>query len=235
MRESKKSAELIPHCRGTGMIRKFKEPKGKYIEKIYGQDRLAFAMSDNEDFYDLIAWSKRGGYQGAVIYFYDFETGDVYQPFEKKKNVVYSRPEFADGFYYFLQGDYDENTLVLYRYSPCGVLEALVSLRLDEIDLYNLRIVGNPVHIISQDDDLHCYYPEPFSFPLLPNETVCFIEDDKVYIEAWIEEGWDDENECAAEDYKYYHKVIIKDLHGNLLSEEIGALHQAADGTWWVS
>ena len=72
------------------MIRKFKAIKGKYIEKIYGQDRLAYAMSDNEDFYDLIAWSERGGYQGAVIYFYDFETGDVYQPFEKKKNVVYS-------------------------------------------------------------------------------------------------------------------------------------------------
>jgi hypothetical protein len=38
-------------------------------------------MSDNEDLYDLIAWSERGGYQGAVLYFYDFETGDVYQPF----------------------------------------------------------------------------------------------------------------------------------------------------------
>ena len=53
-----------------------------------------------------------GGYQGAVLYFYDLETGDVYQPFEKKRNVVYSRPEFADGYYYFLQGDYDAKTAV---------------------------------------------------------------------------------------------------------------------------
>ena len=217
------------------MIRKFKSVNGKYIEKIYGQDRLAFAMSDNEDLYDLIAWSERGGYQGAVLYFYDFETGDVYQPFEKKKNVVYSRPEFADGYYYFLQGDYDAKTVVLYRYFPNDLLAPVVTLPLDDVDLYNLRIVGNPVHIISQNEELRCYYPEAFSFPLEPNETVCFIEDGRVYIEAWIEEGWDDENDRATDEYNYYHKVVVKDFHGNLISEEIGALGQAADGTWWMS
>ena len=217
------------------MVRRFKSVNGKYIEKIYGQDRLAFAMSDNEDLYDLIAWSERGGYQGAVLYFYDFETGDVYQPFEKKKNVVYSRPEFADGYYYFLQGDYDAKTVVLYRYFPDDLLAPVVTMPLDDVDLYNLRIVGNPVHIISQNEELRCYYPEAFSFPLEPNETVCFIEDGRVYIEAWIEEGWDDENDRATDEYDYYHKVVVKDFHGNLISEEIGALGQAADGTWWMS
>ena len=217
------------------MVRRFKSVNGKYIEKIYGQDRLAFAMSDNEDLYDLIAWSERGGYQGAVLYFYDFETGDVYQPFEKKRNVVYSRPEFADGYYYFLQGDYDAKTVVLYRYFPDDLLAPVVTLPLDDVDLYNLRIVGNPVHIISQNEELRCYYPEAFSFPLEPNETVCFIEDGRVYIEAWIEEGWDDENDRATDEYNYYHKVVVKDFHGNLISEEIGALGQAADGTWWMS
>ena len=217
------------------MIRKFKSVNGKYIEKIYGQDRLAFAMSDNEDLYDLIAWSERGGYQGAVLYFYDFETGDVYQPFEKKRNVVYSRPEFADGYYYFLQGDYDAKTVVLYRYFPDDFFAPVVTLPLDDVDLYNLRIVGNLVHIISQNEELRCYYPEVFSFPLEPNETVCFIEDGRVYIEAWIEEGWDDENDQATDEYNYYHKVVVKDFHGNLISEEIGALGQAADGTWWMS
>ena len=217
------------------MVRRFKSVNGKYIEKIYGQDRLAFAMSDNEDLYDLIAWSERGGYQGAVLYFYDFETGDVYQPFEKKRNVVYSRPEFADGYYYFLQGDYDAKTVVLYRYFPDDLLAPVVTMPLDDVDLYNLRIVGNPVHIISQNEALRCYYPEAFSFPLEPNETVCFIEDGRVYIEAWIEEGWDDENDRATDEYDYYHKVVVKDFHGNLISEEIGALGQAADGTWWMS
>ena len=158
------------------MIRRFKQVKGKYIEKIYGQDRLAYAMSDNEDFYDLISWSKRGGYQGAVLFFYDFETGDVYQPFEKKKNVVYSKPEFADGFYYFLQGDYDENKLILYRFFPYETMESVVELKLDEVDLNNLSIVGNPIYIISQEEEFRCYYPEKFSFSLQPNEGICFIE-----------------------------------------------------------
>ena len=217
------------------MINKFTPTTGKYIERITGQDRLAFAMSDNEDLYDLIAWSKQGGYQGAVLFFYDFETGEVYQPFEKKRNVVYGRPEFADGFYYFLRGDYDEKNVVLYRYFPKSVLEPVVTLGIDKVDLYNLRIVGNPVHIISQREELRCYYPEAFSFPLEPNETVCFIEDGMVYIEAWIEEGWDDVNDRATDEYNYYHKVRVKDFQGNLISEEVGALSQAADGTWWIS
>lgn len=217
------------------MIRRFKQVNGKYIENIYGQERLAYAMSDSEDFFDLISWSKRGGYQGAILFFYDFGTGDVYQPFEKKKNVVYSHPQFADGFYYFLRGDYDENNLTLYRFLYGETIESVVELKLDEVDLYNLSIVGNPVHIISQEDEFRCYYPKRFSFALQSNESVCFIEDNRVYIEAWIEEGWDDQNDCATNDYNYYNKILIKDFHGNLISEEVGALHQAADGTWWIS
>ena len=217
------------------MIRKFKKVFGKYIEKIEGQDRLAYAMSDQEDFYDLIAWSERGGYQGAVLYFYDFETGDVYQPFEKKRNTVYSQPEFADGFYYFLQGDYDEGRVTLYRYLPAGVPDPVVTLEMEEVSLYNLRIIGNPVHIVSQGDEFRCYYPEKFSFPLQPNETVCLIEDGKVYIEAWIEEGWDEENDRATDQYSYYHRMIIRDFQGRVLTDELGALCQAQNGTWWIS
>ena len=49
------------------MIKRFKEVNGLYIEKIYGQDRLAFAMSDTSDLYDLVEHARRGGYQGSVI------------------------------------------------------------------------------------------------------------------------------------------------------------------------
>ena len=217
------------------MIRRFNKITGKSIEKIYGQERLAYSMSGNEDLYDLIEWSKRGGYQGSVICFYDLETGDVYQPFEKKANVVYGQPAFAEGSYYFLKGDYDEGSVILYRYLPGETPEAVVELKLHETDLYNLRVIGNPIHIVSQDDVFRCYYPEAFSFPLQPNETVCLIEDGKVYIEAWIEEGWDDENDCATDAYDFYHRIITKDFEGNTISEETGCLCQAADGTWWIS
>ncbi len=84
------------------MIKRFKEIEGRYIEKIIGQDRLAFAHSDTDDFYDLIEWAERGGYQGSIIMFFDFESGNVYKLFEKKRNVVYSSPVYVTGFYYII-------------------------------------------------------------------------------------------------------------------------------------
>lgn len=217
------------------MLRRFEKATGRYIEKIIGQDRLAYAHSDTNDFYDLVEWSKAGGYQGSVILFYDFETGAVYEPFSKKRNVVYSNPVYADGWYYFLQGDYDEKKITLYRCIPGELLEKETELGIGDVDLYNLRLIGNPVHVISQNRTFECYYPERISFPVSPQESVAFMEDGKIYIEKWIEEGWDEEAQCATDQYHYYDKVIVKDGNGNMLSEEVGSLYQAADGTWWIT
>ena len=70
---------------------------------------------------------------------------------------------------------------------------------------------------------------------LTPHQTVELIEDGKVYLEEWVEEGWDAEQDRATNHYKYYHKVIVRDTDGNTISEEIGALYQSPDGTWWIS
>lgn len=217
------------------MIRKFKEVNGRYIEKILGQDRLAFAMSDTNDLYDLVEYAERGGYQGSIIIFYDFETGNVYRPFEKKRDAIYSKPAYVDGFYYFLQADYGLKKITLYKYMPESVLEVVTEFSTDEVNLYNLEIVGEKVHVISQDEEFRCYYPEKISFPMKGPEAVVLVTDDRVYIEAWVEEGWDEENDCATDDYKCYDKVIIKDYHGNTMSEEVGSIYQAADGTYWIS
>lgn len=217
------------------MIRRFKKTEGRYIEKIVGQDRFAFAHSDSGDFHDLAEWSASGGYPGSVLIFFDFATGDVYQPFAKERNVIYSDPVYAGGFYYFLRGDRGEGKITLYRCIPGTVLEKAAELGMEEVNLYNLRIIGDSVHIISQGDCFTCYYPERFSFPMESNETAILISDGRIYFEAWIEEGWDSEKACAGEDYKYYSKVIIKDMLGNTLSEEIGSLCQAADGSWWIA
>ena len=209
------------------MVRRFEKTTGRYIEKIIGQDRLAYAHSDTTDFYDLVEWSKAGGYQGSVILFYDFETGAVYEPFSKKRNVVYSNPVYAKGWYYFLQGDYDEKKIILYRYIPGELPEKETELSTEAVELYNLRLIGNRT--------FECYYPERISFPVSPQESVAFMEDGKIYIEKWIEEGWDEEAQCATDQYHYYDKVIVKDGNGNMLSEEVGSLYQAADGTWWIT
>lgn len=219
------------------MIKKFDRIEGRCVEKIYGQDRFGYSQPDFEDLYDLIKWAERGGYQGSELQFYDFYTGKVYRPIDKKKNVVYGTPVYVENFLYFLQGDYDKKEVTLYRYMPEKILETVTEFSMEEVNLYNLAIIGNPLFVISQDneDGFRCYYPERISFSLQEQETVILIEDGKVYLEKWVEEGWDRENDCATDAYRYYHKIIIKDFEGNTISEEIGCFNQSANGDWWLS
>ena len=44
-------------------LNRFEVVSGKYIEEISGQSRIGYSMSDTTDFYDMIEWSKKGGYQ----------------------------------------------------------------------------------------------------------------------------------------------------------------------------
>lgn len=217
------------------MIRKFNERHGVYIEEIAGQKKLAFSKSEMDDFYDMIQLSKQGNYRGSVLQFYDFENGKIYRPFERRKNIIYGNPIFSKGDYYFLQGDYDTGNITLYKFFPNKILEKVTVLSMEKIDLYNLQLIGNDVHIISQNELFRCYYPEQFTFSLESEENVCLIEENCVYSEKWIEEGWDEENNCATENYKFYYKTLIRDFNGNIISEEIGLLYQNIDGTWWIA
>ncbi len=193
-------------------------------------------MSDTEDLYDLIEYAERGGYQGSVIKFYDFDNGNVYMPFEKKRNVIYGKPVYTDGFYYFLQADYGLKKVTLYKYFPETMLKAVAEFGMDEVNLYNLTIIGENVHVISHDGDKFCcYYPEKLSLTLRNHEAVLLMTEDEIISEEWVEEGWDDEKDCATDSYRLYYKVIIRDFDGNIISEEIGSIHQAPDGTYWIA
>ena len=71
--------------------------------------------------------------------------------------------------------------------------------------------------------------------PVIEQLKKVIQEDEKIYFESWVEEGWNDKNDCATDNYDLYYKVIVKDFSGNTLSEEVGDLYQAADGTWWIA
>ena len=218
------------------MIKRFERRDGRFIEKIYGQERLAYAMSDSSDLYDLVEWAEHGGYPGSTVAFYDYESGRVYKPFRKTKNVIFAPPVFADGFYYLLRADYGKKRVALLRWRPDEKPAEVACFGTDEVKLYNLRIVGTLVHVISQDGETaECYYPEPFALTLTPRQSVVLVEDGRIYLEEWVEEGWDSENDRATPDYRFYHKVLVKDFSGRTLSTEIGALTQGPDGTWWIS
>ena len=51
--------------------------------------------------HDMIEWSKKGGYQGATISFYDYNNGKVYEPFQKQRNVLYGIPVYLKKSFWF--------------------------------------------------------------------------------------------------------------------------------------
>ena len=53
-------------------------------------------------------------------------------------------------------------------------------------------LYSDPVYLLSEWDKVRCYFPTPFRFPLGEHESLQFVHDGKVYLENWVEEGWDD-------------------------------------------
>lgn len=214
---------------------RFESVSGTYVEEILGQSRIGFSISDTIDFYDMVEMSKKGVYKGSTISFYDYYNGKIYTPFQKQKNVLYGKPVYLKECFWFLEGDYNKEKITLFKYSPNQEPENVTQLNMSDVDPYNLSIIGEKIHIVSESDNFTCYYPEKFKFSMDSHESVLMISDGKVYISAWVEEGWDDENNCQTEEYQYYEKVIVRDFTGKMLSEEIGCLNRRADGTWWIS
>lgn len=219
------------------IYKEFSEINGQYIEEIPGQARFGYGLSDMDDFFEIEDIIKYDGfYKGSLIRFYDYQTGKVYLPFDLKENISYGRPIYIGDIFYILQVDFNEGLANIYKYYPEKVLEKIIGYTLKDLSTYNLSLIGLDLHLISQDSEsLEIYYPYRKTVKLAENESVLLIDDGKVYINAWIEEGWDEENDIASEDYSYYDKLIIKDLESNIIDERVGNLHQSQDGTWWVS
>ncbi len=214
-------------------ILRFPIVEGMTPELLSGTDRFAYALSDFADAWELPDWEESGGYQGAVLQIYDLYENKVHKPFDKKKNVTYQKPLFYKDMIYFLQTDFDEQKVCLFKLTPTSELQEVTRFSINEINLYNLGLTGEDIHITSQDDTFVCYYPDPFEIKLEPNESVLCISGDKIYFNAWIEEGIDSEE--IAYDYRYYEKLLIKDRQGNLISEEVGSLNRFLDGRWRLS
>lgn len=219
------------------VYKEFEVVKGEYVDEIPGQVRFGYGTSDMEDFLGIEDIIKHdGSYKGSVIRFYDYQTRKVYLPFEQKKNISYGRVIFIGNSFYILQVDFDEGLANIYKYYPGEILEKITDYKIKDLSTYNLELIGSNLHLISQDSErLEIYYPYRKTIKLDGNESALFIDDGKVYINRWIEEGWDDENDVAGEDYRYYDELIIKDFDSNIIEKRLGSLHQNPDGTWWLA
>lgn len=218
------------------VINKFDAIYGDYTEKILGNDRYGYSYSEIYDLYEIEElMNYQGEYKGDLIRFYDFYTKKVYEPFKLEKNIAYSSPYYLNDNIYFLRSDFKKGILSIYSYIPDFYLDKVVDFNLENINLYNISIIGEDLYLTSSSDKFEIYYPFRKTIILEPNESVMFIKDKKLYISKWIEENWDEEINKAGEGYKFYEKFIIKDLDGKIISEELGNLFQHNDGTWWLS
>lgn len=96
-------------------------------------------------------------------------------------------------------------------------------------------LYSDPVYLLSERDEVRCYFPTPFHFPLGEHESVQFVHDGKVYLENWVEEGWDDAQDRATEDSRMYSETVVRDVSGRELSREVGGLFPSADGDGWMA
>ena len=215
-------------------IEVFNEILGENLVPILGQDRYYNSLSDSECFYEIPEWiNDTGYYQGAVIRFYDLLNKKVYAPF-KKKNVSYSYAKFKNNFFYFLKVDFNKNLVELIKYFPEQSLESIHKIPIEEVELYNLSLAdGYEFHICSSSDRFISYYPRKFSIEMEPDQSVLYVDKDRLYINQWIEEGL--EGDAITNDYKYYEKLLVMDLDGNLISERTGSLSLYPNGKWYLS
>lgn len=216
-------------------IEVFDNVYGEYLESIFGQDRFYNSLSSMESYYDIPDWIKEHGYyHGDLIRFYDMYDNKTYTPFENEKNITYSYAKYKEGYFYFLRVDFNKYTLELIKYYPEKVLESIVELPLKDMNLYNLGLEdGYELHICSSDINFISYYPKNFELKLTPHQSVIYIDDDKIYVNEWVEEGVVEDQ--LTNDYEYYDKLLVMDYDGNVISERKGSLSKYPNGKWYLS
>ncbi|WP_414053219.1 hypothetical protein ACMGE6_06675 [Macrococcus equi] len=205
-----------------------------YIEDINGQSRFGYGIREWLDLNDAKEiFNNEGYFIGMTLRFFDFVSGETFEPFPVTRNIAYGNVVFHDELFYFLQADFGSNVINLISYYPDQETNVVTTLDMNVMDLDKLKIIGNGVHVVNQKEDFVCYYPESFALQLEDEETVVMMDEDKLYINQWIEEEIDTGDEFPK--YNYYDKLVIKNFEGESLSEEIGYLQQHKDGKWWIS
>lgn len=171
---------------------------------------------------------------GHVLNFYDLATGKMYEPIKPHDNVLYSKfIVYFKKYLYFIQADFNNDTLTMYEYLPRKELNVKLIRSLHGLHLYNLGLIPSDVgpYLVGQDisdeEDTYDvgYYPETFRFREDNLENFCFIKEHLLYFEDEIEEYDDDDNYIDS-----YSEIVVKDFNSNVLHRERGSLNLMPDG-----
>ena len=157
-------------------------------------------------------------YAGSKLCFFN-KTGRSYEPIKQEKNVYLETPVYdkASNSFGILRYNFNKRILQAIAYKPDEEsVEVIEEISLSEIDdLMNIRLIESPFMIVRNSME--------------ENESIEFVENEKMYSSKWNEDLLD------VLDYGYGEEIIVRDLEtGKILERYKGYLNRMPDGTAWL-
>ena len=157
-------------------------------------------------------------YAGSKLCFFN-KTGRSYEPIKQEKNVYLETPVYdkASNSFGILRYNFNKRILQAIAHKPDEEsVEVIEEISLSEIDdLMNIRLIESPFMIVRNSME--------------ENESIEFVENEKMYSSKWNEDLLD------VLDYGYGEEVIVRDLEtGKILERYKGYLNRMPDGTAWL-
>lgn len=173
-------------------------------------------------------------YAGSKLGFFN-KTGRSYEPIKQEKNVYLETPVYdkASNSFGILRYDFNKRILQAIAYKPDEEsVEVIEEISLSEIDdLMNIRLIESPFMIVrnSMEENAIEFLAPKRKIYLEENESIEFVENEKMYSSKWNEDLLDVLN------YGYGEEVIVRDLEtGKILERYKGYLNRMPDGTAWL-
>ena len=132
-----------------------------------------------------------------------------------------------------LRYNFNKRILQAIAYKPDEEsVEVIEEISLSEIDgLMNIRLIESPFMIVrnSMEENAIEFLAPKRKIYLEENESIEFVENEKMYSSKWNEDLLDVLN------YGYGEEVIVRDLEtGKILERYKGYLNRMPDGTAWL-
>ena len=210
---------------------KFSPVTGNDLTIVQGQSRYGVDCQDSTiDIYDLTTdkYWQDNPFPGNQLVFFNFQTGQKFEPMSRKENQFFFSVIYQNGYFYFLHAQLDQDQLTLFKYLPSQKPEIIHQMPLTGLHTLNLSLVNDRAHvwIASFNDAIDFYYPQKFSVVNEPDQSLLFIDDNKLYFE---------QNSDFYSDNEYEHipdRIIIKDFNDHVLNNMQGNIILLSNGLW---
>ncbi|WP_300282938.1 hypothetical protein [Peptacetobacter sp.] len=211
---------------------------GGYLESIEGNPDWYFCKKYNDNFLDLFEAEeiiKSGNkFDGNNVYLVHYPDGKVFNLFERRENIYIERPVYSKGKIYFLEVDFNKNTMILNSFKCDDILSSYdlnsikkieTEISLSEIeDCYNLLLEIEPIMIVRcpNNGTFEIIYPERKTYKIENEESFVFRDYDDMYFSKWVEEP----------EYKEF--IILRDFHtGEKREVYCGDIFRMPNGEIW--